>query len=228
MEVLLTERLVCPRCGPAFGLVLLADRVEDRRALAGSLGCTNCRDRFPIVDGFADLRGPPRDPLPAVSLAAGDPQEAMRVAALLGIRGGPARVLLAGALTGLAEGLADIVPDLEVIALLNGQATGPERAGVTRMAAGPVLPFRTGALQGFATSGDVAPALLAEAARSTAPGGRLVVLVPPPGLKAEVDAAGLETKLDRAEALVAEKPGPRTASSGVRLPVVRGDWSSRR
>jgi uncharacterized protein YbaR (Trm112 family) len=222
MEVLLTERLVCPRCGPAFGLVLLADRVEGRRALEGSLGCPNCRDRFPVVEGFADLRAPPRDPLPAAGLASGDREGAMRVAALLGIASGPARVLLAGSLVGLAQGIADIVAELEVIALFDGMATGPERAGVTRMAAGPVLPFRTGSLQGLATSGDVVRRLLPEAARVTAPGGRLVVMTPPPGVEVEVDQAGLETKGVQAEALVAEKRGPKTAVSGVRLPVVRG------
>ena len=60
MHLLLTDRLTCPRCGPEFGLVLLADRLEDRRVLEGALGCPNCRDRYPVRDGFGDLRPPPR------------------------------------------------------------------------------------------------------------------------------------------------------------------------
>ena len=30
MQLLLTDRLSCPRCGPGFGLILLADRLADR------------------------------------------------------------------------------------------------------------------------------------------------------------------------------------------------------
>lgn len=63
MQLLLTDRLTCPRCGPTFGLILLADRMSDRRVRDGRLGCPNCRDSFPIVDGFADLRAPPRGEL---------------------------------------------------------------------------------------------------------------------------------------------------------------------
>ncbi len=64
MNVLLTDHLVCPRCGPPFGLVLLARDVRDRRVRRGELGCSNCRDAFPVKNGFADLRPPPRDPPP--------------------------------------------------------------------------------------------------------------------------------------------------------------------
>ena len=30
-------RLTCPRCGPAFGLILLAERVDARRVVAASV-----------------------------------------------------------------------------------------------------------------------------------------------------------------------------------------------
>ena len=60
MNVTLTDNLVCPRCGPPNGLLLLAHDVRDRRVHEGEFGCPNCRDRFPVVDGFGDLRPPPR------------------------------------------------------------------------------------------------------------------------------------------------------------------------
>ena len=60
MNVALTDHLVCPRCGPPFGLVLLARDVRDRRVREGEFGCPNCRDRFPVEGGFGDLRPPPR------------------------------------------------------------------------------------------------------------------------------------------------------------------------
>lgn len=60
MNVALVDHLVCPRCGPPHGLLLLAHDVRDRRVHEGEFGCPNCRDRFPVVDGFGDLRPPPR------------------------------------------------------------------------------------------------------------------------------------------------------------------------
>ena len=43
MHILLTDTLTCPRCGPDFGLILLAERIEGRRVMDGHLGCANCR-----------------------------------------------------------------------------------------------------------------------------------------------------------------------------------------
>lgn len=78
MNVALTDHLVCPRCGPPFGLILLAHDVRDRRVRRGEFGCANCRDRFPVEDGFGDLRPPPRTTPPdgahgGVSGEEGDP-----------------------------------------------------------------------------------------------------------------------------------------------------------
>ena len=68
MNVVLTDHLVCPRCGPPFGLILLAHEVRDRRVQRGEFGCANCRDRFPVEDGFGDLRPPPRGAGPGAVL----------------------------------------------------------------------------------------------------------------------------------------------------------------
>ena len=54
MYILLTDALTCPRCGPEFGLLVLADRMEERRVIEGRLGCANCRSAFPIRDAAAD------------------------------------------------------------------------------------------------------------------------------------------------------------------------------
>src|SRR3954447_12829389 len=93
MHILLTDVLSCPRCGPAFGLVLLADRVEDRRVLEGRLGCPNCREQYPVVAGALDARLP-AERAGAADDAAGDAaatggvddaEAAVRLAALLGL-----------------------------------------------------------------------------------------------------------------------------------------------
>lgn len=52
MHILLTDILTCPRCGPEFGLILLADELRDRRVHEGTLGCANCRGRWPVRRGF--------------------------------------------------------------------------------------------------------------------------------------------------------------------------------
>ncbi len=68
MNAVLVDHLVCPRCGPPNGLVLLAHDVRDRRVHEGEFGCPNCRDRFPVVGGFGDLRPPPRGAGPGEAL----------------------------------------------------------------------------------------------------------------------------------------------------------------
>ena len=55
VNVVLTDHLVCPRCGPPFGMVLLARDVRDRRVHEGEFGCPNCRDTVPGGRGVRGL-----------------------------------------------------------------------------------------------------------------------------------------------------------------------------
>jgi uncharacterized protein YbaR (Trm112 family) len=149
LHLLLTDRLICPRCGPGFGLILLADRLENRRVIEGSLGCPNCRDRFPIEEGFGDLRPPPRSTrgdAPHVEPPASPP--AIEVAALLGLSDGSGNVALIGDLAGHATGLAGLVPGVEFIGIAPGLRGWEEGEGLSRMTAGAALPFSSGSLRG--------------------------------------------------------------------------------
>jgi len=222
VHLLVADRLVCPRCGPPFGLILLAERVVERRVLAGSFGCPNCRDRFAVVDGFADLRPPPRKPLPEPSTPPPQPDsgDGLRLAAFLGITEGPARVLLAGAASPHAASLVELVPELEVAAMDPALRAVPPRTGVSRMAAGAVLPFQSHTFQGVALAGEDGARLLAEAVRVLAHPGRIVLLDAPADLRSGMEGAGLRVVLDEGGVLVAERAGPRARSGGVRLPVV--------
>jgi len=76
MHILLTNILSCPRCGPEFGLVLLADRVEDRRVVEGRLGCPNCREQYPVARGVLDARLPADRPAPPPAAAGTESPEA--------------------------------------------------------------------------------------------------------------------------------------------------------
>ena len=204
MHLLLTDRLTCPRCGPGFGLILLADRLVERRVLGGALGCPNCRDRFPIEDGFADLRPPPRGPLgdPAV------PRQPMRaaterLAALLGVTEGPGNIGLVGALAAHANALSDLVPGIEVVAIDPSARASAERDGVSRLVAGPELPFHPWTFRALASSGDAiaVDAILGSVAR----GGRVVLEHPLGDAADRLERAGARVMVQGPEWIVALK-----------------------
>jgi hypothetical protein len=222
VHLLLVDRLICPRCGPPFGLVLLADRVVERRVLGGWLGCPNCRDRFPVTEGFGDLRAPPRKELSAVESSVEQPtaEATLVLAALLAVAEGPGHVALIGPVAGHARALASLIPELEVAAVTPALRDEAEEAGVSRMVSGPGLPFHSGSLRAVALSGEGSEALLEEAARAVVPSGRVVLSGASPSAPEKARASGLHVLLHDGHVLVAERLGPRAPSSGVRLPVL--------
>ena len=204
MHLLLTDRLTCPRCGPGFGLILLAQKLVERRVLAGALGCSNCRDRFPIEDGFADLRPPPRTPLPDAPPPAECPPEATtRLAALLGVVRGPGHVGLVGHLVAHAGPLADLITDVEVVAVDAAARAATERDGVSRLVSGPELPFHPWTFRALALPGLAAS--IADVANLVGRGGRLVVERPEPGATEEAERLGYRVLAHDADWLVALK-----------------------
>lgn len=208
MHVLLTDRLTCPRCGPEFGLILLADRVEERRVLEGLLGCPNCREKYPVRGGFGDLRAPPRTPLEhedASELDEADGEGTVRLAALLGVARGPGHLLLVGAPAGHAEGLAEMLEEVEVVGVHPGLHERDEIPGVSRIAAHAGLPFYDRMVQGVALDGVAAEVMLEEAARVVTPGGRLVVLEPSPSVRDRLGRGGLTPVLDEEGVVVMER-----------------------
>ena len=187
MHLLLTDRLTCPRCGPEFGLVLRADDIEDRRVLQGFLGCPNCREKYPVARGVADLRPPPRRPMTASDPDAGDaqrglgpdptpdPAETVRLAALLGVTEGPGTVLVAGKAAAHAGSLAALLSGVEVVALDVGP-TPEVTPGVSRLLSDGRIPFYSGTLRAVALSGACAEALIDEAVRAVSRAGRVVLI----------------------------------------------------
>ncbi|HSM03886.1 MAG TPA: hypothetical protein VK858_04665 [Longimicrobiales bacterium] len=212
MHLLLTDRLVCPRCGPGFGLILRADRLDDRRVIRGGLGCPNCREVYPVAEAVADLRPPPRADHPTgADPVLPDDEETLRAQALLGITAGPGHVLLVGRAARFASGLASRVPDLEVVAagpVPSAPSAGPpgEEAGVqgwSRVHLGETLPFDSRSLGGVLLDGDATVRRLREAARVVTAGGRVVILDAPEGAAGTLMAAGLTVRLDESGVVVA-------------------------
>ena len=197
MNPQLTERLICPRCGPGFGLVLRADQVEEGSVIDGFLGCSNCRVLYPVARGVADLRHPPRSrthgrargvrpPPPDASAA-----ETLRLAALIGVARGPASIAVAGNLAGRASGLASLLPDVEVVALAPRFDFRPP-PGASHLMASERLPLRDGSLAGIALTGSWAELLLDDAARCLARPGRIVLMGASPEGEQAFRSLGLE------------------------------------
>ncbi|HEX6307017.1 MAG TPA: Trm112 family protein [Longimicrobiales bacterium] len=168
MHIVLTDILTCPRCGPGFGLILLADRVVERRVEAGVLGCSNCREKYPIRDGAVEF-GSGRERA-AEDREAADP----RLAALLGVTHGPAFVLLAGPSRAQAGALAALLEDVEVVTVA-GEHTRAQPGVNPLITAGSGLPVATMKVAGVALTGAAADELLEEGARVVSAVGRLVL-----------------------------------------------------
>ena len=195
MHLLLTDRLTCPRCGPEFGLILLAERMGgERRVRDGVLGCANCRDNFPVVDGFGDLRAPPRGALPdgrAGPRPVDDPAMAERLQALLGIVEGPGTLAAVGASARHAAALAARIDGVEVLALDAAARHWPEAARVSRMASRPGIPLFSRTLRGVVVDGELGTRWLEEAVRVLAPKGRVVVEGAGSSARGVLEAAGV-------------------------------------
>jgi uncharacterized protein YbaR (Trm112 family) len=208
MLIVVTDVLTCPRCGPEFGLVALADRLEQRRVIEGSLGCANCRETYPVTAGLPDLRYPPR-PVPAPPRAAPEPEMepedlALRIAALLGVTGGPGLILVAGPQAAVAGAVAALVPEVGVLAVGGQEVVDrADSEGVSRLLADDRLPVRSASMRGVALSGSASGLLLAEGLRVLAPGGRIVLDPAPADAIERLEAAGLQVLLSQDQIVVA-------------------------
>ena len=226
MNVVLTDHLVCPRCGPPFGLVLLARDVRDRRVQEGEFGCPNCRDRFPVEEGFADLRPPPRGPAPGEAADSagggsagyreagseeasgeGAASRALRLAAALGVAEGPGLIVVPDRHRDEAGPLARLVRGIEVVVVgWKGRAVVAE--GVSAFVTGPKLPLRDGVARGVVVVGGEGDGWWGESLRVLVPGGRIVISHATEAARGWVGGAGLVTVLDEGDMVVAAVPAP--------------------
>lgn len=208
MHILLTDLLTCPRCGPDFGLILLGDRIEDRRVLEGRLGCPNCREKYAVRGGFGDLRAPPRNPLPPVvdELEPVDDEErVIEVAALLGVREGPGHLVLVGPVGRIAPALAERIEGVEVVTVTPDLRAWDESPGVSRIAAGPGLPFQSRRVRGVLLDGPAGAPYLRDAIRVVGPGGRVAAVDAGEDVRSTLEEGGLEPVLDDRGVVVAAR-----------------------
>ena len=200
MYLVLTDILGCPRCGPEQGLIVLSNRMVDRRIIQGRLGCPICESQYPIQGGVADLR------TEDVRESAAEPpaHSALELAALMGVTSGPGFALLSGGTPALARELAQTVPDLEWIVLAPAFSAEQEQGGVNRISVNDgSVPLRGHSLRGAIVldHGRDLPAI----ANALRPAARLVYAQPDDAATARVSALGMRVLARTDALLVAER-----------------------
>ena len=171
MFIELIDVLRCTRAHEESWLVGAFDEVRDREVVRGRLGCPVCHAEYPIADGTVFFDVPARPATTATPLPAAEPDETLRLAALLGLVGAGGVVLLSGAWGGHAAMLEQLVPARYVV--LNAGAPvslGP--SGSVLVTAGTV-PLGAASVRG-AVLDDGTLDLLPAALAALAPRGRLV------------------------------------------------------
>jgi hypothetical protein len=181
MFIELAEYVECPGKHESTFLVLATGAMRDRAIHYGTLGCPVCRREFLIVQQVVKF-GPP----PALVTPAGPLPEANALQAVLGLESPGGYVVLAGSAARGAELLADRLSGVHLVCL---NATGvPPAQGRSLLEATATIPLRAAVVRGVVLGAEYAePAWLAEAARVTLRGQRVVALAetiqPPEGLE---------------------------------------------
>jgi len=200
----LTDLLTCPKCGPAHGLVLLVREVDDRRVLGGWLGCPNCREDYPVNAGVADLRLDAETDAEAPAHYQTDDLP-VKIVALSGLAQERGYLLLDERLAHAAAAVAELAPQLEVIAVARLPDQSTESHGVSRVLSDMRFPLAEYRLNGVAISpgGDVE--LVAAAGRRLGSGARLVLFDATDEDLDEVRRAGLTVVAAESGTAVAER-----------------------
>lgn len=217
MDIALTDLLTCPRCGPSYGLVVLPGEVRDRRIRSGVLGCANCRERYRLDEWVADLRPGGQGEVeegesPFESDDAGRPEreEAVRLAALLGLSEPGGVVVLTGTAAVQAGLLGQVVSGIREVVVVSdperlmadGDVASASYVRVSGALPFRVLPLRDRSVRGVVLAGRWSE-LVEEGARLVAPAGRLVLDPAPSDAVGRVEGAGLRVQLDEAGVVVA-------------------------
>lgn len=183
----LTEALRCPRDHDESFVVCVPTESVGADVVSGFLGCPVCRAEYPIAQGAAHF-GRVKETIPVTPL----PYDAAALEAFLGLEGRGGYVVLAGDAARHAEGLADKVPGVHLVAVNATVAVPP---GVSAVVCPGVLPLRTRAVRAVALGQDMASASwIAEGLRVLLPGLRLVVEHPagvPDGVDVLMEGGGV-------------------------------------
>ena len=198
MFIELTDHLRCPADHEEAFLVLIPERMEGRRVIAGHLGCPACGWGTAWEDGIPDFRGP-RAASDAATTDAGPPSfDASAAHVLLGLDGPGGWVAFAGRTGALAHEFAELLPHVNIIAVNPPAAVASD--GAVSVIRSDVWPIKQRSMRGVVVGADAA------AMASAALGSVL------PGLRAAGE--GSPPPLGTADQVVGEAPGGWVVKKG--------------
>jgi len=201
MHIELTEMLRCPEPHPAAFLVMSTGEMLGRMVRSGVLGCPVCRREYPIRNGVVEFSGhaPQARGADTRSLAAGGARgpavEPQTLQALLDLGGPGGYVVLVGAATRHAVGLAGLMAGIHFVGI-NPPGDIDELPMLSLLACDAMIPLRDAMARAAVVGVDrVESGWLAEAQRVVLRGRRVVVeqaaVAWPAGLTALAAGEGL-------------------------------------
>jgi uncharacterized protein YbaR (Trm112 family) len=170
MFIELVETLRCPTPHEESWLVLAAGRMAARHVVDGTLGCPVCKAEFPIRNGVVDFRR-----LPAAQAAPshpGDPEQAMRLAAFLGLDDALGYALLMGEWGAHALELRGLV-ECPLI-LCDPPADVDAAPGLSILRTDGPVPLAAGSARATALDAGAGTERISSAVRATRAKGRMV------------------------------------------------------
>jgi hypothetical protein len=170
MFIELTDLLRCPNPHDEAYLVLLPERMDGRRVIAGHLGCPLCGWSVDWEGGVPDFGGGARS-------TTTPPFDASAAVAMLGLHGPGGWLALGGSAGALAHDIARLLPGVQLVAVNPPDPIEGDQA--VSVLLGEAWPIKTHAVRGAVLGADAAswrdPALA-----SVLPGLRMVGSGAPP------------------------------------------------
>lgn len=185
MHIELTDHLRCPQDHEEAFLVLLPDRMEGRRVVAGHFGCPACGWNTAWTDGIPDFKEGWRS-------SESPPYDAAAAVALLGVVGPGGWLALAGSAGALAPELAALLPGVSMVAINSSVEVVP--ADQVSVIVSGAWPIKARAMRGVVLGGD-ATGWRDAALGSVLPGLRAVGSGAPPPATPGVELLGSEAGL---------------------------------
>ncbi len=178
MFIELVDALRCPVPHEESWLVVAAERMEARHIVEGTLGCPVCRASYPIHRGVVDFRRTRAGASPARTAESrverdesSDLEQAMRLAAFLGLSDAAGFAVLAGAWGTRASALRGLVET--PLVLVDPPDAFEGEPGISVLRTDGPLPLAAGAARAMAIDGPGAERV-ASAVRATRVKGRVV------------------------------------------------------
>jgi len=201
MHIELTEMLRCPEAHPLDVLVLSTGEMLGRMVRSGIVGCPVCKKEYPIMKGVVDFSGRGKreegsgsgSTLPSSHFPL--PHESQILQALLDLSGPGGFVVLLGAATRHAPGLAGLMGGIHFVGV-DPPADVEESLVLSLLRAPGMIPLRPAMARGVVAGADRAGATwLDEAQRVLLRGRRFVVerqdVEPPAGINRLAAGQGL-------------------------------------